>query len=172
MALDQALGHTYQYWMNTAWPVASQNWNSLFLSRDNLSDGSRRFRETTAKSDYLLRHAYLFRLSVCPHRTTRLPLDIFSWNFILVIFTNFVDQIQVSLKSHNVRGTLHEDLRTFIFNFIMETGSLRCELRSQAEETVDDRQITTEANCVICEVPDKAEERVNDLNITIDNHRI
>jgi hypothetical protein len=80
--------------------------------------------------------------------------------------------MQVSLKSHNVRGTLYEDLHTFIINFIMETDSLRCDLRSQAEETVDDRQITTEANCVICEIPDKAEERVNDLNITTDNHRI
>jgi len=54
----------------------------------------------------------------------------------------------------------------------METDSLRCELRSQAVETVDDRQITTEANCVLCEVPDTAEERVNDVNITIDHHRI
>jgi hypothetical protein len=115
--LDQALGHTYQYWMNTAGPVASQNWNSLFLSRDSLSDGSRRFRKTTAKSDYLLRHAYLSRLSVCPHRITRIPLDRFSWNFILAIFTNVVYQIQVSLKSHNVRGTLHEELRTFIITF-------------------------------------------------------
>jgi hypothetical protein len=75
----------------------------------------------------------------------------------LPIFTNFVDQIQVTLKPHNVRGTLHEHLPTFIINFIVETDSLRCELRSQAEETVDDRQITTEAKCVLCEVPDKAE---------------
>jgi len=131
MPLDQALGHTYQYWMNTTGPVASQNWNSLFLSRDNLSDGSRRFRKTIAKSDYLLRHAYLSRLSVCPHRTTRLPLDLFSWNYILAIFTNFVDQIKVPLKSHNVRGTLHENLRTFIINFIMETDSIRCESKKQ-----------------------------------------
>jgi hypothetical protein len=63
-----------------------------------------------------------------------------------------------------------DPLRSLLF--ITEAESLRCELRSQAEETVDDRQITTETKCVLYEVPDTAEERVNDLNITIDHHRI
>jgi len=171
MPLDQALGHTYQYWTNTAGPVASQNWNSLFLSRDNLSDSSRRFRKTT-KSDYLFRHAHLSRLSVCPHRKTRLPLDRFSWNFILAIFTNFVDQIPSFVKIAQCKEHSTWRLAYMYHYFLQWRQTLRCELRSQAEETVDDRQITTEAKCVLCEVSDKAEERVNDLNITNDHHRI
>jgi hypothetical protein len=36
-------------------------------------------------------------LSVCPHKTTRLPLDIFSLNF--SIFWKSVEEIQISIKS-------------------------------------------------------------------------
>jgi hypothetical protein len=41
----------------------------------------------------------LYLLLVCPHETTRLPPDGFSWNLILVIFRKTVQKIHVSLKS-------------------------------------------------------------------------
>jgi hypothetical protein len=37
-------------------------------------------------------------MSLCPHRTTGLPLDGFSWNFIFEFFQKSFKKIQVSLK--------------------------------------------------------------------------
>jgi hypothetical protein len=48
-----------------------------------------------------LREAIInFVMSVCPHGTTRLPLDGFSWNMILKYFSKICREIQVSLKSY------------------------------------------------------------------------
>ena len=63
-----------------------------------------------------------FIMSVCPsvsvrvwpHGTTWLPLDEFSWNLIFEYLSKFVRKIQVSLKSEEITGTLHEDLRIFM----------------------------------------------------------
>ena len=45
------------------------------------------------------------RLSVRPHRTTRLPLDGFSWNLIFEDITKiYLEKIKVSLKSDNNNG--------------------------------------------------------------------
>jgi hypothetical protein len=43
----------------------------------------------------------LLAFHVCPHETTRLPLDGFSWNFIFEYFSKIVEEIQVGLKSDN-----------------------------------------------------------------------
>jgi hypothetical protein len=53
------------------------------------------------------------RLSVSPHGITWLLLDALSWNFIFSIFPNSVEKIQLSLKSDENNGTLHEDQYTF-----------------------------------------------------------
>jgi hypothetical protein len=53
-------------------------------------------------------------LSVCPHATTRLPLDGFLRKFILEYFLTSLDKIQGSLKSHKKTCTLPEDLSTFV----------------------------------------------------------
>jgi hypothetical protein len=43
-------------------------------------------------------------VSVFPYRTTRLPQDGFSWNLILIIFRNYIENIQSLLKSDkNIR---------------------------------------------------------------------
>ena len=42
------------------------------------------------------------------------PLDGFSWNLILVMFPNSVDNFQVSLKSDKNNGTLHEAQYIFL----------------------------------------------------------
>jgi len=48
------------------------------------------------KSDYYLRHVCpSVRPSVCPHRTTRLPPDRFSWNF---IFKDFFENLPRKFK--------------------------------------------------------------------------
>ena len=54
------------------------------------------------------------RLYVRPHGTTRLPLDGFSWKFILGNSGISVDKIQVSLKSYKNNGTLPEYQHTFL----------------------------------------------------------
>ena len=59
----------------------------------------------------------LVRLSVRPHRTTRLALDEFSWHLILGDFSKSVDKIQDSLKSDENNGYL--TCRTiYIFDYI------------------------------------------------------
>jgi hypothetical protein len=45
-----------------------------------------------------------FVMSVCPHGTTRLTRDGFSWNFILTIFRKYVETIHVSLQSDKNNG--------------------------------------------------------------------
>ena len=50
-----------------------------------------------AKSNYWLRH-------VCPHGTTRFPLDGFSWNLIFIYFLKNCRKIQVPLKSDKNNG--------------------------------------------------------------------
>jgi hypothetical protein len=52
-------------------------------------------------------------LSVSLHGTTWLPLDGFSWNFILHYFLISL-KIQVSLNLTWITGTLHEDVWTFV----------------------------------------------------------
>jgi hypothetical protein len=45
-----------------------------------------------------------FVMSVCPHGTTRLPVDEFWWNFIFQLFLKSVGKIQVLLKSDKNNG--------------------------------------------------------------------
>jgi hypothetical protein len=45
-----------------------------------------------------------FVMSVCPHETTRLPLDGFCWNLILRLFLKHVEKIQVPFKSDKNNG--------------------------------------------------------------------
>jgi hypothetical protein len=40
----------------------------------------------------------------CPHRTPRLPLDGFLWNFVFEIFSKFVEKIHISFKSNKKHG--------------------------------------------------------------------
>jgi predicted secreted Zn-dependent protease len=44
-------------------------------------------------------------------------------------------------------------------------------VRTAVEETIDGLKISTEAGCIIYEIRTEAEERVNDLNITIKHKR-
>jgi hypothetical protein len=57
----------------------------------------------TEKSDFQLRH-------FCPQGTTWLPLEEFSLNFIFEYFSKISRKIQVSLKSDEIPGSLHEDI--------------------------------------------------------------
>ena len=55
--------------------------------------------------------------SVCPHGTTRLPLDRFSWNLVyrqFFFFRKSVEKIQISLKSDSNTGTVRDDRYTFL----------------------------------------------------------
>jgi hypothetical protein len=69
-----------------------------------------RFRKV-AKSDFYLHVCS----SVCPQETTLLPLDGFSLNLIFefLFFRKSVEEIEVSLKSGNNNGILHEEQYTF-----------------------------------------------------------
>lgn len=40
-----------------------------------------------------------------------------------------------------------------------------CEVRDEAEETVDDMKLKTERDCVVCEVLAEAEKTVDDLKL-------
>ena len=57
-----------------------------------------------------------FVMSVCPHGTTGLPLDGFSWNFyIWVFFRKCKKKKSVLIKiGKKTTGTLHEDQYTFL----------------------------------------------------------
>ena len=49
--------------------------------------------------------SFVISLAVCPHGTTRLPLDGFSWNLIFENFVlKYVEKIQLSLKSGKNSG--------------------------------------------------------------------
>jgi len=54
------------------------------------------------------------RQSVCPHGTTRLTLDGFSWNLILY-FENLSWKLKFHYKLRKINGTLQEDQHTFFF---------------------------------------------------------
>jgi len=64
-----------------------------------------------AKRNYWLRRV---SPSVRPHGTTRLPLDVFSWNFIFEYFAKiYRENSNFHLSLTRVASTLHEDLYTF-----------------------------------------------------------
>jgi hypothetical protein len=50
-----------------------------------------------------------FVTSVCPHETTRLPLDKFWWNFMFETFSKICWE-----NPTKITGTLHEDVSTFL----------------------------------------------------------
>jgi len=62
--------------------------------------------------------------SVCPHETTRLPLDAFSLKLIFeYFFRKSVEEIKVSLKSDKNNGILHEEQYNFLSylaHFVLE----------------------------------------------------
>ena len=74
------------------------------------------FNTTFSGAFVKLRNATIsFVMCVCPHGTTRLPVDVFSLIRYLSIFRKSVEKIQVSLKSNkNNSGTLLEDHYTFL----------------------------------------------------------
>jgi len=51
---------------------------------------------------------------VRPRGASRLPLDGFSWNFLLVVLRKSVENIQLSQNWTKIRGTLHEYVSTFM----------------------------------------------------------
>jgi len=52
-------------------------------------------------------------LSVCPHGTTRLPLDGFSWNLIFEDFSKICwERFKCCYNLTRIKGTLHEDQYT------------------------------------------------------------
>jgi hypothetical protein len=65
-----------------------------------------------------------FRPSVLPSfsysvgRTTRLPLDGFSWNFIFEYFQKFVERIQISLKSDKNDGLLNVKTTRYLWSYL------------------------------------------------------
>ena len=50
-----------------------------------------------------------FVMSVCPHGTTRLPLDGFSWNLIFEYFQKIFKKSEFYWNLTRITGTLHED---------------------------------------------------------------
>jgi len=62
-----------------------------------------------------LRNAIIsFVMSVCPHGTTRLPLDGFSWNLVFEYFSKFRrENSSVYEILTRITGTLHADRYTF-----------------------------------------------------------
>ena len=76
-----------------------------------------------SKSDYQLQHVCpSVSLSVLPRGTTRLPAEVFLLIFIFENFSNFIQKIQVSLKSDKNSGTLHDDLRTIYDNISLNSS--------------------------------------------------
>jgi hypothetical protein len=53
-------------------------------------------------------------MSTCPHGTTRLPLDAFSWNFTWRFFENLSSKCKYNQNLTRITATLHEDLSTFV----------------------------------------------------------
>ena len=65
-----------------------------------------------------------FRLSVLPHGTTRLPLDVFWLNLILESFFFFrksSETLQVSLKSEKSNGTLYVKTCSYLWKYLTES---------------------------------------------------
>jgi hypothetical protein len=63
-----------------------------------------------------------FVVSVRPHGTTRLPLDGFWWNLIFeIFFENLSRKFKFHYNQTKVRGTLHQDVFTFmtVFRWIL-----------------------------------------------------
>ena len=111
-------------WMVMFWLGKSDAWNWIFLwgkTLDNVYWRGRskkciilvQFLGAFAK----LRTATIsFIISGRPHRTTRFPLDRFSWNLIFEDFSRFVEKIRLSLKSDKNNGYFYEDLCTFMIS--------------------------------------------------------
>ena len=78
---------------------------------------ARRIRIVFLDAFWKLRKATInlaMSLSVRPHRTTRLPLEGFSWNFIWVYFENLSRKYKFRLNPNTITVTLHEDLCTYL----------------------------------------------------------
>jgi hypothetical protein len=90
--------------------------------RDFLRDVLRGFSACSVSPSSLYRRVckisksvYRFVMSVCPHGTTRLPLDEFSLDFIFEYFSNVCRENSSFIKiGQEERGTLHEDQFTFL----------------------------------------------------------
>jgi hypothetical protein len=81
-------------------------------------------------------------MAVCPHGTTPLPLNGFLWNFVFEFFFEIVfEQIEVSSKSGNYNGTLHEDLFTFFQKILSFWDNVKKCGRGTDEQTTDDNII-------------------------------
>jgi hypothetical protein len=78
-------------------PPPPPSTNYYYVSRVSVFRCLRRI----TKSDYWIRHVCL---STRPHGTTRLPLDVFSWNCIFEYFSKICRKIQVSLKRETHNG--------------------------------------------------------------------
>jgi hypothetical protein len=59
-------------------------------------------------------------MSVCPHGTTRLPLDGFLWIFICEDFLKMCWENSNFIKIWRVKGTLHEDLWQYLTELFLE----------------------------------------------------
>ena len=88
-----------------------------------------------AKSD-IYRHVCP---SVCPHETSRLPLDVFSLNLIFefFFFRKFFEEIEVSLKSDKSNGILPEELY-----FLIISRSLLPKMRNDSDKICRENQNT------------------------------
>jgi hypothetical protein len=78
----------------TPWSRKMSSWCNITLTI------FRRVRKIV-KIDHWLRHACL---SARPRRTTWLPLDGFSWNFVFEFSRKFIEKFQVSFKSDSNNG--------------------------------------------------------------------
>ena len=75
------------------------DYSNLCTGRDNYFIGAfAKFRKAT------ISFFMSVRLFILPHATTRLPLDVFSWNLRVRIFLKSFEKIQVSLKSDKNKG--------------------------------------------------------------------
>ena len=107
-------------------------------------------RSQIAKTDYQL-HVRL------PNRlpgTTRLPLDGFPWNLIRVFFENFVEKIQVSLKSDKNNG--HFTWKPIHIFFLIISFSVLIRMRNISDEGCRANQNT---HFVLNNVPPPTEYR-------------
>ena len=98
-----------------------------------------------------------FAMCVCPSvlpHGTRLPLDAFSWNFILAIFRKSVEKIQVSLKSDRKTDTLHVDRHMYIYDHIPLISSYNEKLSDKSYRLNHNSHITSVTFFLIIAVDD------------------
>ena len=70
------------------------------------------FGAFTKLRKWLLSSSYFF---VCPHRTTRFPIDEFPWNLIVkYFFENLSRKCTLDSNSISITGILNEDISTFV----------------------------------------------------------